>query len=90
MVVSLPTIESSYSSHITKGIQGFTHAERPALVVASEILNATESYLWVRVFENQCEPPLTIGLALYSWLRSIIWRYNLHGSGGWLDHFLAV
>ncbi|KAI0734519.1 Metalloenzyme, LuxS/M16 peptidase-like protein [Fomitopsis betulina] len=46
VVVSLPTIESSYSSHITKGIQGFTHAERPALVVASEILNATESYLW--------------------------------------------
>ena len=38
MVVSLPTIESSYSSHITKGIQGFTHAERPALVVAGFIL----------------------------------------------------
>lgn len=51
MVVSLPTIESSYSSHITKGIQGFTHAERPALVVAAEILNATESYLWVRTFQ---------------------------------------
>ena len=52
VVVSLPTIESSYSSHITKGIQGFTHAERPALVVAAEILNATESFLWVRRMQH--------------------------------------
>ncbi|KAH9837131.1 Metalloenzyme, LuxS/M16 peptidase-like protein [Rhodofomes roseus] len=46
VVVSLPTIESSYTSHVTKGIQGFTHDERPAFVVAAEVLNATESYLW--------------------------------------------
>ena len=52
VVVSLPTIESSYSSHITKGIQGFTHVERPALVVAAEILNATESFLWVRRMQH--------------------------------------
>ena len=58
MVVSLPTIESSYSSHITKGVQGFTHAERPALVVAAEILNATESYLWVRSLQHSFEAPL--------------------------------
>ncbi|KAF9822062.1 hypothetical protein IEO21_00056 [Rhodonia placenta] len=45
-VVSLPTIESSYVSHTAKGIQGFAHPEYPALRVASELLNATESFLW--------------------------------------------
>ncbi|TFK57173.1 hypothetical protein OE88DRAFT_1650788 [Heliocybe sulcata] len=46
VVVSLPTIESSFTSHTTKGIQGFAHPEYPALRVAMEVLNATESYLW--------------------------------------------
>ncbi|CCM05163.1 uncharacterized protein FIBRA_07372 [Fibroporia radiculosa] len=46
VVVSLPTIESSYVSHTSKGIQGFAHPEYPALRVALEVLNATESYLW--------------------------------------------
>jgi len=46
IVVSLPTIESSYVSHTAKGIQGFAHPEYPALRVAYEVLNATESYLW--------------------------------------------
>ncbi|KDQ63640.1 hypothetical protein JAAARDRAFT_29668 [Jaapia argillacea MUCL 33604] len=46
IVVSLPTIESSFVMHTTKGIQGFGHPEYPALRVALEILNATESYLW--------------------------------------------
>ncbi|EPQ60716.1 hypothetical protein GLOTRDRAFT_30984 [Gloeophyllum trabeum ATCC 11539] len=46
VVVSLPTIESSFVTHTTKGIQGFAHPEYPALRVASEVLNATESYLW--------------------------------------------
>ncbi|KAI6047558.1 Metalloenzyme, LuxS/M16 peptidase-like protein [Pisolithus marmoratus] len=45
-VVSLPTIESSFVSHTTRGIQGFDHPEFPALRVALEVLNATESYLW--------------------------------------------
>ncbi|KAF9229385.1 hypothetical protein BS17DRAFT_771387 [Gyrodon lividus] len=45
-VVSLPTIESSYVNHTTKGIQGFNHPEFPALRVTLEVLNATESYLW--------------------------------------------
>jgi hypothetical protein len=47
-VVSLPTIESSYVNHTTKGIQGFDHPEFPALRVTLEVLNAAESYLWVR------------------------------------------
>ncbi|KAF8560437.1 hypothetical protein OG21DRAFT_1531918 [Imleria badia] len=46
VVVSLPTIESSFVSHTTKGIQGFDHPEFPALRVALEALNATESFLW--------------------------------------------
>ncbi|KIJ68351.1 hypothetical protein HYDPIDRAFT_106537 [Hydnomerulius pinastri MD-312] len=45
-IVSLPTIESSFVNHTTKGIQGFDHPEYPALRVALEVLNAAESYLW--------------------------------------------
>jgi len=45
-VMSLPTIESSFVTHTAKGIQGFDHPEYPAIRVALEVLNATESYLW--------------------------------------------
>lgn len=45
-VVSLPTIENSYVNHTAKGIQGFDHPAFPALRVALEVLNGTESYLW--------------------------------------------
>ncbi|KAG6877636.1 hypothetical protein C0993_005345 [Termitomyces sp. T159_Od127] len=46
IVMSLPTIESSYVTHGTKGIRGFNHPDYPAIRVALEVLNATESYLW--------------------------------------------
>ncbi|KDR85083.1 hypothetical protein GALMADRAFT_233694 [Galerina marginata CBS 339.88] len=46
IVMSLPTIESSFVTHTAKGIQGFDHPEYPAIRVALEVLNATESYLW--------------------------------------------
>ncbi|KAJ4001026.1 Metalloenzyme, LuxS/M16 peptidase-like protein [Lentinula boryana] len=46
LVMSLPTIESSYVTHTSKGIQGFGHPQYPAFRVALEVLNATESYLW--------------------------------------------
>ncbi|KAG6804840.1 hypothetical protein H0H92_002066, partial [Tricholoma furcatifolium] len=46
IVMSLPTIESSYVTHATKGIQGFTHPDYAAIRVTAEVLNATESYLW--------------------------------------------
>lgn len=46
VVVTLPTIESSFVNHIGKGIQGFGHPDYPALRVASEVLCATESFLW--------------------------------------------
>ena len=45
--MSLPTIESSFVMHTTKGIQGFDNPEYPAVRLALEVLNATESYLWV-------------------------------------------
>lgn len=47
IVVSLPTIESAFVTHTAKGVQGWAHPEYPALRVAAEVLNATESYLWV-------------------------------------------
>jgi hypothetical protein len=45
--MKLPTIESSFVIHSTKTIAGFSHEEYPAIRVAMEVLNATESYLWV-------------------------------------------
>jgi len=49
VVLSLPTIESSYVNHTTKGIQGFDNPEFPALLVALEALNAAEGYLWCAI-----------------------------------------
>lgn len=45
--MSLPTIESSFVTYTSKGIQGFNNKEYPIVRVALEVLNATESYLWV-------------------------------------------
>ncbi|KAI9445287.1 Metalloenzyme, LuxS/M16 peptidase-like protein [Lactarius indigo] len=46
IVVTLPTIESSFVNHVGKGVEGFSHPDYPALRVASEVLSATESFLW--------------------------------------------
>jgi len=46
ILMSLPTIESSYVTHTTKSVRGFNHPEYPVLRVALEVLNATESFLW--------------------------------------------
>ncbi|KIK71096.1 hypothetical protein GYMLUDRAFT_147646 [Collybiopsis luxurians FD-317 M1] len=46
IVMSLATIESSFVTHSTQGIKGFDHPLYPAFLVALEVLNATESYLW--------------------------------------------
>lgn len=46
IIMALPTIESSFVTHTSKGIQGFSNAEYPAMRVALEVMNATESYLW--------------------------------------------
>ena len=50
--MSLPTIESSYATLTTKSIQGFDHPDYPVVRVAAEILNATESFLWVHCLTN--------------------------------------
>ncbi|KAI0036602.1 Metalloenzyme, LuxS/M16 peptidase-like protein [Vararia minispora EC-137] len=46
IVVSLPTIESSFVTYTSKGVLGWTHRDYPALRIATEVLSATESYLW--------------------------------------------
>jgi len=46
IVVRLPSIESSHVSHTTKGLQGYTNPELPAMRITLEVMNATESYLW--------------------------------------------
>jgi len=47
--MGLPTTESSFAIHTTKGIQGFDHAEYPVIRLALEVLNTKEGYLWVSV-----------------------------------------
>jgi hypothetical protein len=61
--MGLPTIESSYVCHTTRSIRGFGHPEYPALRVALEVLNATESYLWVRLANQATD---THALCLYT------------------------
>ncbi|KAJ1311433.1 hypothetical protein OPQ81_009922 [Rhizoctonia solani] len=46
VVVSMPTIESSYAMHTAQGIVGFDHPDYPALRLACEVLDGTESFLW--------------------------------------------
>ncbi|KAA1091647.1 hypothetical protein PGT21_036499 [Puccinia graminis f. sp. tritici] len=46
LVMSMPSIESSYAYHAAKGPQGFDHPDSAALTVAISVLNAMESYLW--------------------------------------------
>ncbi|KIO20924.1 hypothetical protein M407DRAFT_10649 [Tulasnella calospora MUT 4182] len=46
VVVTHPSIESSYGIHTSAAIQGFNHADQAALRVACEVLDATESFLW--------------------------------------------
>ena len=59
-MVALPSIESSFVTHMAKGFTGFQHPDWPALRVAAEVLNATESYLWVRPLKimpvTKCSP----------------------------------
>jgi hypothetical protein len=47
VVVTLPTIESSFALHTTKTISGFDHPESFALRLACEVIEGAESFLWV-------------------------------------------
>lgn len=42
----MPTIESSYAIHTSQGVIGFDHPDYPALRLACEVLDGTESFLW--------------------------------------------
>ncbi|KAK8858824.1 hypothetical protein IAR55_003054 [Kwoniella newhampshirensis] len=46
IVVPMPAIEGSYSTHFGKGPAGYDHPDLPALRLAAAVLNALESYLW--------------------------------------------
>ncbi|KAI9671573.1 MAG: hypothetical protein M1817_003625 [Caeruleum heppii] len=48
-IVPLPTIDSSYSIHTTKGPDSFTHPRLPALLVALAYFDAVEGPLWCAV-----------------------------------------
>ena len=47
IVVSLPTIESTFINVTARGPQGWDHSDYPALYVTMEMLNADEGYFWV-------------------------------------------
>ncbi|KZT72760.1 hypothetical protein DAEQUDRAFT_663389 [Daedalea quercina L-15889] len=83
MVVSLPTIESSYASHITKGIQGFVHEERPAVIVAAEVLNATESYLWRYIRGSG----LAYGATIYTDLEGGLLSFSLYRTSQYMQAY---
>ncbi|KAH7318836.1 Metalloenzyme, LuxS/M16 peptidase-like protein [Rhizoctonia solani] len=46
VVVTMPTIESSYAVHTTQGVVGFDHPDYPALRLACRVLDGLESFLW--------------------------------------------
>ncbi|KAK4688517.1 presequence protease, partial [Tremellales sp. Uapishka_1] len=46
IVVPMSAIEGSYSNHFAKGVTGWDHPDLPALQLATQVLNALESYLW--------------------------------------------
>ncbi|EJD55672.1 hypothetical protein AURDEDRAFT_109912 [Auricularia subglabra TFB-10046 SS5] len=46
VVVTMPTIESTYATFVTKSISDFQSEDLPALSIAIEVMNALESYLW--------------------------------------------
>lgn len=46
VLVTLPSIEGSYSHHTAKGVVGWDHPDLPSLEVTKSVLNALESYLW--------------------------------------------
>ena len=50
VVITMPTIESTFSTFVTKTVNTYDHADIPALAVAIEVMNALESFLWVRLF----------------------------------------
>ncbi|KAF7306997.1 hypothetical protein MIND_00492500 [Mycena indigotica] len=83
VVMSLPTIESSYVTHSTKAIRGFNHPEYPAFRIALEVLNATESYLWRYIRGSGLAYGAYVSLDVESGLLS----FSLYRSSNSMDGF---
>ncbi|KAI0815109.1 Metalloenzyme, LuxS/M16 peptidase-like protein [Irpex lacteus] len=83
VVLSLPTIESSFVSHHAKGMSGWTNADYPALRVAAEVLNATESYLWRYIRGSG----LAYGASVSTDLESGLVGFSLYRSSNYIDAF---
>ncbi|KAG8907247.1 hypothetical protein FRC01_007752 [Tulasnella sp. 417] len=69
VVVTHPSIESSYGIHTTTAIQGFDHADQAALRVACEVLDATESFLWIPIEQTVVDGAKSS--IVYSTVRSV-------------------
>ncbi|THV04852.1 hypothetical protein K435DRAFT_774162 [Dendrothele bispora CBS 962.96] len=83
VVMSLPTIESSYVMHTTKGIKGFDHPLYPAFRVALEVLNATESYLWRYIRGSG----LAYGASVHTDLEAGLLSFSLYRSSNSISAF---
>ncbi|KAK7463673.1 hypothetical protein VKT23_005614 [Stygiomarasmius scandens] len=83
VVMSLPTIESSYVTHTTKGIKGFDHPLYPAFRVALEVLNATESYLWRYIRGSG----LAYGASVHTDLEAGLLNFSLYRSSNSMSAF---
>jgi len=46
IILSLPTIESSFGVHITRIFQGWDHPDAAIVKLACEVLDGSESFLW--------------------------------------------
>lgn len=70
VIVSLPTIESSFAIHAARAFTGFQHADYPALLMALEVLDGTESFLWKYIRGSGLAYGANTGLNLESGLVS--------------------
>ncbi|KAI9610843.1 hypothetical protein H4Q26_008685 [Puccinia striiformis f. sp. tritici PST-130] len=54
IVMSMPSIESSYAYHAAKGPQGFDHPDNAALMVAISVLNAMEKigHVYLNIYRS--------------------------------------
>lgn len=46
-MLSLPTIESSFGVHVSKIFKGWDHRDSTIIRLACEVLDGSESFLWV-------------------------------------------
>lgn len=68
VVLSLPTIESSYAIHASQAFVGFDHPDSAALRIALEVLDGTESFLWKYIRGSGLAYGANMGLSLESGL----------------------